>query len=32
MWDVIHNLAAPGVFGEIEPELVTDYLRTVEKL
>jgi hypothetical protein len=32
MWDVVHNLAAPEVFGEIEPELVTDYLRTVERL
>jgi hypothetical protein len=32
MWDVVHNLAAPEVFGEIVPELVTDYLRTVETL
>jgi hypothetical protein len=32
MWDVVHNLAAPEVFGEIEPELVTEYLRMVERL
>ena len=32
MWDVVHNLAAPEVFGEIDPELVTEYLRTIEQL
>lgn len=32
MWDVVHNLAAPEVFGDIESELVNDYLEAVERL
>jgi hypothetical protein len=32
LWDVVHNLAAPQVFGEIESELVAEYLVQLESL
>jgi hypothetical protein len=32
LWDVVHNLAAPQVFGEIDSELVAEYLAQVEGL
>jgi hypothetical protein len=32
MWDVVHNLTAPEVFGAIESDLVSDYLEAVERL
>jgi hypothetical protein len=32
LWDVVHNLAAPQVFGEIESELVAEYLTQIESL
>jgi hypothetical protein len=32
LWDVVHNLAAPQVFGEIDSELVAEYLAQVECL
>jgi hypothetical protein len=32
LWDVVHNLAAPQVFGDIDSELVAEYLAQVERL
>jgi hypothetical protein len=32
LWDVVHNLAAPQLFGDIDSELVAEYLGQVERL